>query len=215
MRLPDSQLAVLEAASATEPTPVDRLADTTDLKPESVTRAAFDLRDDGLVTIAERTETTAELTDEAHEYLDAGLPELRLYRAAIDADADDEAVELGQLIGAAGLDGPEVDIALANFARKGYGEIDSGSVTADPDADPNSDPEADALATLADGDSVDDADRLDGLDRRDLVVQREHTVREITLTDDAVDALMEGIETAETVDQLTPEMLTSGEWEDV
>ncbi|ESS08325.1 MAG: hypothetical protein A07HN63_01822 [uncultured archaeon A07HN63] len=66
-------------------------------------------------------------------------------------------VELGQLIGAAGLDGPEVDIALANFARKGYGEIDSGSVTADLDADPDSDPEVDALATLADGGSGADA----------------------------------------------------------
>jgi len=93
--------------------------DATDLQPEAVTRAAFDLRDDGLLTIEERTETTADLTDEAREYLDAGLPEIRLYRAAIDAGADDAAVELGQLIGAAGLEGPEVDIALANFARKG------------------------------------------------------------------------------------------------
>ncbi|MFC7043476.1 phenylalanine--tRNA ligase subunit alpha [Halonotius sp. GCM10025705] len=220
MRLPDSQLAVLEAASATEPTPVDRLADATDLKPETVTRAAFDLRDDGLVTIEERTETTADLTDEAHDYLESGLPEVRLYRAAVEAGADDEAVELGQLIGAAGLEGPEVDIALANFARKGYGKIDSGSVTADPDADPDSDPEADALATLADGGSVADGDAidtdlLDQLERRDLIIQREHTLREITLTDDAVDALMAGIETAETVDRLTPEMLTSGEWQDV
>ena len=70
MRLPDSQLAVLEAASATEPTPVDRLADETELKPETVTRAAFDLRDDGLVTIAERTETTADHTDEAYDSLE-------------------------------------------------------------------------------------------------------------------------------------------------
>src|SRR6056297_625324 len=215
MRLPETHIAVLDAASATEPTAVDRLADATDLKPEAVTRAAFDLRDDGFVTIEERTETTADLTDEAHDYLDAGLPEIRLYRAALDADADDAAVELGQLIGAAGLEGPEVDIALANFARKGYGEIDSGSVVADPDADPDSDPEADALETLADGGSVDDGDLLDQLDRRDLIVQREHTVREITLTDDAVDALMAGIETTETVDQLTPEMLTSGEWAEV
>jgi len=226
MRLPETHIAVLDAASATESTAIDRLADTTDLQPAAVTRAAFDLRDDGLLTIEERTETTATLTDEAHDYLEAGLPEVRLYRAAIDAGADDAAVELGRLIGAAGLDGSAVDIALANFARKGYGEIDSGSVTADPAADPDSDPEADALETLADGGSVVDgdsgadsdaidADLLDQLERRDLVVQREHTVREITLTDDAVTALMEGIETAETVDQLTPEMLTSGEWENV
>ena len=214
MRLPETQLAVLEAASATESTAVDRLASEIDRKPEAVTRAAFDLRDDGLVTIAERTETTAELTDEAHTYLAEGLPEVRLYRAAISAGADDSPTELGQLIGAAGLGGPAVDIALANFARKGYGEIDSGEVSADPDSDPDSDPEAAALATLADGGEV-DAELRNQLERRDLIVQREHTVREITLTDAAVDALMEGIETTETVDRLTPEMLTSGEWQDV
>ena len=215
MRLPDSHRAVLETASATEATPVDRVADETALKPAAVTRAAFDLRDDGLLTIEERTETTADLTDEAREYLDGGLPELRLYRAAIDADADVDPVGLGQLIGAAGLEGPEVDIALANFARKGYGTIDSGRVSADPDSDPDSDPEAAALATLADGEGVDDADLLAALERRDLIVQREHTVRELTLTDAAVTALMEGIETVETVDRLTPELLTSGEWADV
>ena len=219
MRLPETHIAVLDAASATEPTAVDRLADTTGLQPEAVTRAAFDLRDDGLLTIEERTETTADLTDEARGYLDAGLPEIRLYRAAIDAGADDAAVELGQLIGAAGLEGPAVDIALANFARKGYGKIDSGSLAADPDADPDGDPEVAALETLADGDSGDDrltdADLLNQLERRDLIVQSEHTVRKLTLTDDAVDALMAGIEIAETVDRLTPELLTSGEWAEV
>ena len=85
MRLPETHIAVLDAASATEPTAVDALADVTDLQPAAVTRAAFDLRDDGLLTIDERTETTADLTDEAREYLDADLPELRLYRAAVDA----------------------------------------------------------------------------------------------------------------------------------
>ncbi len=44
---------------------------------------------------------------------------------------------------------------------------------------------------------------------------REETVRSVQLTDDGVTALMEGVEAAETVDQLTPEMLTCGEWEDV
>jgi len=140
MRLPESQLAVLEAASATESISVDRLADNTGLKPETVTRAAFDLRDDGLVSIDETVQTSAEITAEATEYLEDGLPEVRLYRAAIDAGADTEPVQMGQLIGASGLAGPQVNIALSNFARKGYGSIDSGAVSADPDADPDTDP---------------------------------------------------------------------------
>ena len=56
---------------------------------------------------------------------------------------------------------------------------------------------------------------MDQLERRELIVQSERTVREVTLTDEAVTALMEGIEATETVDRLTPELLTSGEWQDV
>ena len=215
MRLPETQLAVVEAASATDPTAVDRLADQTGLDPAAVTRAAFDLRDQGLVTVDETTETTAELTDEAHAYLDDGLPEVRLYRAAIEAGADTDPAQMGQLIGASGLGGPQVDIALSNFARKGYGSIDSGAVSADPDAEPDADPEAAALESLAAGELIDDSDLLDQLERRELIVQSERTVREVTLTDEAVTALMEGIEATETVDRLTPELLTSGEWQDV
>jgi len=37
----------------------------------------------------------------------------------------------------------------------------------------------------------------------------------VQLTDDGVTALMEGIEAAETVDRVTTDLLTSGEWEDV
>jgi len=215
MRLPESQLAVLQAADATNGTATDRLADQTGLDPAAVTRAAFDLRDEGLVTVDQTTETSADLTAEAREYLDEGLPEVRLYKAAIEAGADDEPVSMGQLIGASGLAGPQVDIALSNFARKGYGSIDSGDVAADPDADPDADPEVAALESLAAGESVDDTDLLDQLERRELVDQTERTVRTVTLTDAAVTALMEGIEAAETVDRLTPELLTSGEWQDV
>ncbi len=203
---------MLETASATDATTVEQLASETDLKPETVTRAAFDLRDEGLVTVDERVEATATLTDEGETYLDAGLPEVRLFRAARDAGG---AVGMGEAIGASGLEGPEVDIALANYARKGYGVVDGGEVSASEDADPDADEEAAALAALAAGESVDDADLLDRLERRELVAVDETTVRSVTLTDAGVTALMEGVETAETVDRLTPELLTSGEWEDV
>jgi phenylalanyl-tRNA synthetase alpha chain len=216
MRLPESQVAVLEAASATDAQTIDQLAAETGLKPETVTGAAFDLRDDGLVAVSEQVATSASLTDEGEEYLAEGLPEVRLYRAAIDAGADEDPVEMGQLVGASGLGGPQVQIALSNFARKGYGVIDSGKVDADPDADPDGDEEAAALVAVGDGDanSVDDA-VLDQLESRGLVARDERTVRSVTLTEDGVTALMEGVEAAQTVDRLTPEMLTTGEWQDV
>ncbi|MFA9416306.1 phenylalanine--tRNA ligase subunit alpha [Natrinema sp. HArc-T2] len=221
MQLPAQQVAVLETASADEATSVDALAAATDLPPETVTGAVFELEDEGLVAVSERVDETIALTDEGREYAEEKLPEVRLYEAALEAGADDDPVSMGQVIGASGLEGGAVDIALSNYARKGYGIIDSGEITADPDAEPDTDAEANALAALADVDDapVDsvavDADTLDQLERRGLLDRHESTVREVTLTELAVTELMAGIETAETVGQVTPELLTSGDWENV
>ena len=215
MQLPHAQVAVLDAASATDAQPIDQLADETGLDPATVTGAAFALEEEGLVSVEESTTATYSLTDEGEQYREEGLPEVSLYRAAVDAGAGEEPVELGQLIGAAGLEGPQVDIALSNFARKGYGSIDSGAVSA-ADADPDNDAEAAALDTVTDGDAGDVAEEtLDRLVHRELVAAAESTERSVVLTDDGVTALMEGVETAETVGQLTPEHLTSGDWQDV
>ncbi|WP_181686958.1 phenylalanine--tRNA ligase subunit alpha [Halorhabdus salina] len=215
MELPSDQLAVLEAASADERRTVDELSEVTGLATAAVTRAAFELEDAGLLTVTETTEESVSLTDEGRSYLDEGLPEHRLYRAAVEAGADEGGVSMGQVIGAADLDGEAVDIALSNFARKGYGEIDSGEISAEPGVDLDADPEATALETIDAGESVEDANVLDQLERRDLIERDERTVRSVELTDAGVTELMAGIEEAEEVDRLTPDLLTSGEWEDV
>jgi phenylalanyl-tRNA synthetase alpha chain len=220
MKLPEAQVAVLQAASASDPKTIERLAEETGLKPETVTGAVFALEDEGLLAIEERTESHATLTDEGATYVEDDLPEVRLYRAAIDAGATDDPVSMGTVIGAADLEGAAVDIALSNYARKGYGTIERGEITADPEADPDADAEADALAALL-GDREETPanvaeEVLEHLDRRGLIERSERTVRSATLTDDGVDAMMlEGVEVAETVDRLTPELLTSGEWRDV
>ena len=220
MRRPETEVALLEAASATETKTVESLATELDADPTAVTNAAFELAADGLVEVEEYTAEAVDLTEEGDRYREAELPELRLYEAAVAADAGDEPVSIGQLVGAAGLEGPEVDIALSNFARKGFGDIEEGAVRVDlaggPDVDPEDDPEAGALAAIADGNAgYIDGNVLDRLAERGLASRRETTVRSVTLTDEGVTALMEGIETAETVGALTPELLTSGEWADV
>ncbi|MFR9705055.1 hypothetical protein ACL00O_21525, partial [Aeromonas sanarellii] len=86
-------------------------------------------------------------TEEGERYVEESLPERRLYEAALELDADEEPVSMGEVIGRSGLEGSEVDIALSNYARKGYGTIDSGELTAATDR--NEDEEADALARIA------------------------------------------------------------------
>lgn len=211
MKLPEAQLAVLEAASANEAQPIDQLAEKTDLDSTTATGAAFALEDDGLVSVTERTETTATLTEEGREYAESSLPEIKLYKAV----GTDGETDLGSALDAAALDGPQVDIALSNYARKGYGKIDSGDIVVNTDADPDNDSERAALAALSAGESVEDESTLDRLADRGLVAREETTIREVTLTDAGVTALMEGVEVAETVGQVTPELLTTGEWRDV
>ena len=216
MKRPQAQVAVLQAADPDEPRRIDDVAEAAKLKPETATRAAFELEDDGLLAVTEETVEQYTLTGEGTQYVFESLPEQDLYEATIDAGADEGPVGMGQVIGASGLDGGAVDIALSNYARKGYGEIDSGEITADPDAKPGQDPEMYALEAVAD-DRIDEAgpDALAQLERRGLLDVREETVRSVRLTDEGINALMAGVEAAETVDQLTAELLTSGEWEDV
>jgi len=217
-RLPGTQVALLEASSATDARTVEQLADDLGEPPQAIARAAFELEDAGLLAVEDREAERVTLTDEGDEYVESGLPERRLYDAAVEAGGEGSPVPLGELIEAAGLAGPAVDVALANFARKGFGEIDAGEVAVaeDPRVDPEDDPEAAALSAVESGgtDSL-DGSTLDRLEERGLVSRASSTVRSVTVTDEGVTALMEGVETAETVGQVTPEMLTSGEWRDV
>ena len=215
MKLPDTQVALLEAASATDAKTVAQLAEQLGADPAAVTRAAFELEDRGLLAVDEDVAESDALTAEGERYLEAGLPERRLYEAALEAGADETPVEMGRVVGAAGLEDEAVDIALSNFARKGLGELDAGELVADPEA-AETDLEAEALAAVADGSGgTQDPGVLDRLEARGLLERRETTVRSVTLSDDGVTALMEGVEAAETVGAVTPDLLSSGEWRDV
>ena len=218
MKLPETQVAVLETASADDATAVESIAEETGEPVESVTGAAFGLAEEGLVAVEETVETELEPTEEGETYEYEGLPEHALWVGGLSLDADDESVEIGEAIGTSNLDEDLVEVALANFARKEMGAIDDGQLVVDPDFDPDSDPEKAALSGVADGTvdpAVYDDAVVDQLLRRNLVTERETTVRRVTLTDEGVTALMEGVEVAETVGQVTSDLVTTGEWEAV
>jgi phenylalanyl-tRNA synthetase alpha chain len=216
MELPRTAVAVLESCDAEEWRSIEELAATIDEPPETVTRAAFELADEGLVSVESETESTATLTAEGESYLDEGLPEVRLYTAVLDllSDASDGAasVAIGDAVGVAGLDGQAVDVALSNFPRK-YGAIEEGAIRPDPSADPDGDPEARALTAVADGAEC-DADTLDRLASRGLAELEEHTSQRVRRTEDGDRALDEGVEVADGVGQVTPALLSGGDWQD-
>jgi len=215
MKLERTQAAVLEAAARDEPKRIETLATDAELASATTRQVALELAERGLLDISEETHEDISITEEGQAYLDRGLPERRLYEAARNAGADVDAVQMGRVIGNADLEGAEVDIALSNFARKEYGWIAEGAIEVNTEAADEADEEATALAAIASGEAVAEAAVLDRLEQRNLIERTERTIRSVTLTPEGADALTAGIEVTETVDRLTPEMLTSGEWRDV
>lgn len=215
MKLPEPQVAILEAASATTEKTIDELADESQLSADMVAGAVFALEADGLVSITEQQATEVSLTPEGERYDETALPEQALLDAALELDADTQPVPLEELRDAADLDDSTIDIALSNFARKNYGQISDGSLTVTASS-PAPDPEAQALTEITAGNTehVDDA-IIERLERRGLVMRRDHTIRSVTLTEAGVTALMEGIEPAVTVDRLTPDQIVSGDWREL
>ena len=214
MELTPEQHAVLSEASASEAVTVSAIADAADLSEATVAGAAFALAEEGLLDIEEEEFVSYHLTEEAQRYREQDLPELRLYRTALDEGAGETAQELGDIIGSSGLEGPAVDIALSNFARKGYGQIANGKIEANPDIDPADDPDRQAIEAIAAGDEV-DTEHIETLKRRDLLREETSTERYVTLTDDGVDALMLGIDVSETSSAIKPEHLTGGDWREI
>jgi phenylalanyl-tRNA synthetase alpha chain len=237
MKLPEPQLAVLEAASANDQNTIEELAKETSLNSDTAAGAAFALEEEGLVEVADRTCDVPSLTAEGEQYVSSNLPENDLYSAAIREGADTEPVQMDQAINAAGLEGQQVEIALSNYARKGYGSISGGEISANPNVAVENDTERLILQELdewAEGTlprtTIDSAEEgtepgdrygrsseevYEQLERRGLIEREVSTTRSVLLTDEGVTALMEGVEPTDTVGQLTPEMLTTGEWRDV
>lgn len=212
MKLPANQVAVLEAVSAEESRSIEEIATESGLKPEAVTGASFALAEESLVVIDEYEDTTVTVTDEGQSYLEKGLPEQRLYDTATNLSEDENGIPIADVIERAGLDKTEVSIALANFTRKDLGEITDGRVV--PTPSPPVDEEAEGLRVVADG-TIPKDDIRDNLKRRGLIEEHQQLNRAVTLTERGVTTLMQGIEVADTVGRVTPELLTTGHWRDV
>ena len=206
-------LTVLEDASG--PVNVDAIAEREGLASEAVTGAAFSLESDGLVSVEERESDAVHLTDEGRRYVEDGLPERRLHDAVVRLSGRESPVSLDRATEEAGLDADTLDIALSNLARKGYGRIETGQVIVESAS--VDDREAAVLEAIADGTSIADLDPdvIERLERRNLISRREQTRRAISLTAAGQERLERGIEVADTVGEVTPRLLTSGDWTDV
>ena len=215
MQLPPAQVKVLEALEdKPDPTAIESLAGELDVDQDQVAGATFALEEAGYVSLQTEENEEVSLTEEGRRYAENGLPECRLHQAIVDIAGINTPVDIGSAIGQAELSGHEVDIALSNLARKSYGQIADGSITLNELS--IDDEESAALESLASGaaQSKIDEDVIAQLEHRNLISRSVRAQRSAILTDKGRQLLDDGVDIQESIGTLTPEILTSGAWQD-
>ena len=214
IKLPKNQKIVFEAASPTEEKTFDQLSEETKLKLEHISGASFALDAQGLISITTLSDSKPSLTDEGSRYLQHSLPELRLYQAVRLMGEFETEFDLSQAIDQSSLNKNEVGVALSNYARKDYGTINQGKIISSRDFDPKSDPEQVALASIGQGTEL-DQHIVARLESRGLINTSQLTTRSVILTKKGILEHKKGVKISQSVTNLTPQMLSQGNWENL
>ncbi len=180
-------------------------------------RAASGPERHGLVQITEQTEELFALSDEGLGYQQAGLPERRALAAIRSSGGR---LPMGQLASAAGLDKPEVPVAIGWLKRKGWASMQKGDAGTElvlangaSGAEPEKGEDEVVLHSLSDvpAPCTDEAGIKLLAERKGLLVRREDTQRFIQLTpagqEVAATLGSQDLAGAEEVNQVTPEFV--------
>ena len=218
-------LAALAARS--EPRLVADLVAATTLDQSLVNAAAVALEEQGFVETAEDALVEIQLTDEGKAAASGAqlLLERRIARALRDAGVPLDLTTVAQTLGV----GPgDIGKTLRFLLAKGYARKEGKELVSAPDADLDRQHPDEAILALAG--AADDArvlvpaaettvpersEALKDLRSRGLVKTRDRTLRRFALTDAGRALVAAGVEEAREENQLTEQMLLSGEWDDV
>lgn len=179
--------------------------------------AASWLKAKGVIEIEETSTPMVALDDEGRRYVEQGLPERRLHQYL---RLRDGRLGLGQLRNAPSFTQDEIRIALAQWKKKGLGDLlrDGAEtvVVANPAA-PAATPDEQALASLRDGafhpESAVPAEGLRMLKARSGVLKTgDPKARTLRLTSLGLEVAKLPLRVEEEIGQLTPEILKSGVW---
>ncbi len=202
-------LLALSKAKSADP---QKLAAESGLQIDAAMQAAFLLAKKGLANIAEETLTLYSPTPEGELYAREGLPEHRILEYM-----KGKRTSLAELKKA--FPDKDINIALGWLRRKGLASIEKKGkdiVIAPLKTREKDDPQEEVLRyllahhpeTLTSYPSA----TIQELLGRDLIRCTERTSRIITITDLGRKLMRKGIEIAEDVGQLTPDLIRSGEW---
>ncbi|MBN2537299.1 phenylalanine--tRNA ligase subunit alpha, partial [candidate division WOR-3 bacterium] len=220
-RLPEHEHKLL-AALAGGPRPVESLVEETGLDQSLVMAAATGLRERGLVAIDEREHEELSVTDAGQAAARAGFPERAALGLIVERGGAVAFQELAKLLGKDDFRAEVKWLTRKNWCGREAGTLvvtDSGRA-----ALVSTGPDEELLSRLAETGPL-AADAVEGIDvaaalellagRGEYLKRKKRVSRTVGLTDAGRALVAAGIEPAEEVTQLTPELLVSGEWRNV
>ncbi|MFQ6063987.1 MAG: phenylalanine--tRNA ligase subunit alpha [Candidatus Bathyarchaeia archaeon] len=183
----------------------------------AVMRAALSLKTKKLAEIHEEEHTTTTLSKEGKYHARKGLPERRLAEAV--AKLGGEAT-IEETTRKAGLERKFLTIALGWLRRKGWATVEKHVLKLSKKPEVGKDEKALQLLDEKGPQMVEDLgkelqDAVSTLKSRGLVKIDKKTLRELELTNAGWELVKQGIEVAEEISQLTPELIVSGKWRQV
>ena len=195
-----------------------QIAAKTGLDEAAVMRAALSLAEEGYVSVKDDTVLFASLTSEGRNYAEKGLPERRILKAVLDHGGRMEASEAAQV---AGVPMEMLPIVYGWLKKKGWSTLvksdDRTIIVAQKDAEGSRDEEL--LRVLARSTET-DASRLSSVElaelhvlkQRRLVTLHERVDKAISITQEGLKLVEQGITIQREISSLTPEMLATGSW---
>ena len=195
-----------------------QIAAKTGLDEAAVMRAVFSLAEKGYVSVKDDTVLFASLTSEGRNYAEKGLPERRILKAVLDHGGRMEASEAAQV---AVVPMEMLPIVYGWLKKKGWSTLvksdDRTIIVAQKDAEGSRDEEL--LRVLARSTET-DASRLSSVElaelhvlkQRRLVTLHERVDKAISITQEGLKLVEQGITIQREISSLTPEMLATGSW---
>ncbi len=227
---PDVDVKVLTALAArSEPCALSELAAGLGIDQSKVTLACQTLGAAGLLELEERVERELRLGAKARQYPGGSLPEVVIARAH--AGAPGKAVPIAELGPSAGLDKKLAGEAIRQLESRGWAKKEKGALVFDVGEAQIGGAAANALSELlfargpegwlaeaevarALGERL-AAAREELAGRAGIVEEKERKVRLLSLTERGRRTVAEGVTAKRQVNQLTSELLLSGEWAEV
>lgn len=200
---------------------VEQVINETELSDAAIMRAALTLQEKKLVQIKETKQTIVKLNKEGKLYAENQLPERRILEMLYDKGGEAGITNISQEVD---IPRNAIPLALGWLVQKNWATINKEKNTIilrqySRAQQPSKGNDEKLLAFLAERETVhvEELDKnlqqaVDTLKRRKLIETKEKSIYELELTKEGWKLVKKGLEVAEEISQLTPELIITKKW---